>query len=401
METICMKTLSKKATAIQPSATMAIDAKVRLLRTEGVEVFAFGGGEPDFIASPAVLMAGVQAIATGQTKYTPATGTMALRQAVANRLQADYGLTYDPGQIVVTSGGKHAIYAALQVLIDPGDEVILPAPYWVSYYAQIQMAGGVPVVVHVPESQGFKITPRQLAEAVTERTKLFLLNNPGNPTGAVYTAQELEGLARVCQEKDLYVLADEMYAKLCYGGRKFVSFPSLSSDAFSRTVLINGASKAYAMTGWRIGYAAAPEPIAKTMAAYLSQSTGCPASMSQAAATEAFSGSQDYVETMRQSYEERRNYLVKRIQAMEGLACTMPDGAFYLLIQVDKLYGRTLGGVTIQNDVDFATALLDTARVAVTPGSAFEAPGYVRWCYAASLEQLKGGLDRLEAFLQG
>jgi aspartate aminotransferase len=395
-----MKNLSKIASAIQPSATMAIDATVRKLRAEGIQVYAFGGGEPDFIASEAVLQAGIHAIATGQTKYTPATGTAELRQAVAGRLKEDYGLTYDPSQIVVTSGGKHAIYGALQVMLDPGDEVILPAPYWVSYYEQIRMAGGVPVVVYAGEPQGFKITAQQLKDAVTERTKVLMLNNPGNPTGAVYSREELQALAQVCQEKDLYVLADEMYGKLIYDGRTFVSFPSLSDDALARTVLINGASKAYAMTGWRIGYAAAPAHIAKAMAAYLSQSTGCPASMSQAAAAVAFSGPQDYVETMRKSYEKRRDYLVSRIQSMDGLSCISPAGAFYLLIRVDKLYGRTLGGVTIQSDVDFASALLDSVQVAVTPGSAFQAPGYVRWCYAASMEQLKGGLDRLEAFIQ-
>jgi aspartate aminotransferase len=262
------------------------------------------------------------------------------------------------------------------------------------------MAGGVPVVVYAGEEQGFKITAQQLEDAVTERTKLLMLNNPGNPTGAVYSREELESLAVVCREKDLYVLADEMYAKLIFDGREFVSFPSLNEDALARTVLINGASKAYAMTGWRIGYAAAPAHIAKAMAAYLSQSTGCPASMSQAAAAVAFSGPQDYVETMRQSYEKRRDYLVGRIQTMDGLSCTAPAGAFYLLIRVDGLYGRTLGGVNIQNDVDFASALLENVQVEVTPGSAFQAPGYVRWCYAASMEQLQGGLDRLEAFIQ-
>jgi aspartate aminotransferase len=395
-----MKNLSKTASAIQPSATMAIDAKVRQLRAEGVQVYAFGGGEPDFIASEAVLQAGINAIAAGQTKYTPAVGTIALRQAVAQRLEADYSIVYDPSQIIVTTGGKHAIYGALQVMLDPGDEVILPAPYWVSYYEQICMAGGTPVVIHAGEDQGFKITAQQLEAAVTERTKLLMLNNPGNPTGAVYSREELQALAQVCQRHDLYVLSDEIYGKLIYDDCEFVSFPSLSADAMARTVLINGASKAYAMTGWRIGYAAAPAPIAKAMAAYLSQSTGCPASMSQAAAAVAFSGPQDHVEMMRQSYEARRNYLVSRIQNIDGLSCTMPMGAFYLLIRVDRLYGRTLGGVLIENDTDFANALLESARVAVTPGSAFQAPGYIRWCYAASMEQLQSGLDRLEAFIQ-
>lgn len=396
-----MKDLSKTASAIRPSATMAINARVLALRAEGAEVFSFGGGEPDFIASEPVLRAGIRAIETGQTKYTPAAGTAELRAAIAGRLAADYGLSYDRRQIIVTPGGKHAIYVALNVLLDPGDEVILPAPYWVSYYDQIRMAGGVPVTVYAPEEQGFKLTAAQLEAALTARTKLLLLNNPGNPTGAVYSREELSALAEVCRRADLYVLADEMYAKLIYDGREFTSFPSLGEDAYSRAILINGASKAYAMTGWRIGYAAAPEPVSKAMDAYLSQSTGCPPSMSQAAAAEAFSGPQDYVETMRRAYEERRDYLVGRIQAMDGLSCSTPAGAFYLLVRVDGLYGRTLGGRKIEDDAGFAQALLDTAQVAVTPGAAFEAPGYIRWCYAASLDELRAGLDRLEGFISG
>lgn len=395
-----MKSISKTAASIQPSATMTIDARVRELRRAGISVSAFGGGEPDFVAADAVLEAGIQAIRDGNTKYTPAAGTPELRHAVAQRLSEDFGLAYKDSQIVITTGGKYAIYTALRVLLDPGDEVILPAPFWVSYGEQIRMAGGVPVVVYTPEESGFKITPSQLTAAVTEKTKLFILNNPGNPTGAVYDKNELTALAAVCREKDLYVLADEMYAKLLYDGTEFTSFPMLSEDAFARTILINGASKAYAMTGWRIGYAAAPEHIARAMSSYLSQSTGCASSVSQAAAAAAFSGPQDHVERMRAAYEERRNYLVRRIRAMDGLSCTVPKGAFYLLIRVDALYGRTLGGKRMESDMDFVQALLESARVAVTPGAAFGAPGYVRWCYAASLDELKTGADRLENFLR-
>ncbi|MGM9614746.1 MAG: pyridoxal phosphate-dependent aminotransferase [Oscillospiraceae bacterium] len=395
-----MKSISKTAASIQPSATMTIDTRVRELRRAGISVSAFGGGEPDFVAADAVLEAGIQAIRDGNTKYTPAAGTPELRQAVAKRLSDDYGLAYKDSQIVITPGGKYAIYTALRVLLDPGDEVILPAPFWVSYGEQIRMAGGVPVIVHAPEESGFKITPAQLTAAVTEKTKLFILNNPGNPTGAVYDKNELTALAEVCRGKDLYVLADEMYAKLLYDGVEFTSFPTLSEDAFARTILINGASKAYAMTGWRIGYAAAPEHIARAMSSYLSQSTGCASSVSQAAAAAAFSGPQDHVEHMRAAYEERRNYLVRRIRAMDGLSCSVPKGAFYLLIRVDALYGRTLGGKRIESDMDFAQALLESARVAVTPGAAFGAPGYIRWCYAASLDELKTGADRLEQFLR-
>lgn len=394
-----MKPLSKIASSIQPSATMAVNNRVAVLRAEGKEVYSFGGGEPDFIASETVLQAGIQAIHDGKTKYTSASGTIELRKAISDRLCTDYGLVYDPAQIVVTSGGKHAIYIALMTLLDPGDEVILPAPYWVSYYDEIRMTGAVPVSVYASEEQGFKLTAEMLEGTITSRTKLLVLNNPNNPTGAIYTREELTALADVCRVHDIYVLCDEMYSKIVFDDTEFVSFPSLSKDAFERTILINGASKAYAMTGWRIGYAAAPIQIAKLMSSYLSQSTGCPSSVSQAAATEAFSGSQNYVMTMCQAYEERRNYLVSRIQSMDGISCSVPKGAFYLLIRVDTLYGQTFGGKKIENDTDFAQALLDSAYVAVTPGSVFEAPGYVRWCYAASMDELKAGLDRLEEFL--
>ena len=394
-----MKALSKIASAIQPSATMAVNNRVMELRADGIEVFGFGGGEPDFIASENVLHAGIRAIETGQTKYTPAAGTLALRSAISGRLNSDYGLNYNPGQIIVTSGGKHAIFIALKTLLDPGDEVILPAPYWGSYYDEICMTGAIPVSVYSPEENGFKLTAQQLDSAITDKTKLLVLNNPNNPTGAVYTKEELTALAQVCRDRDIYVLSDEMYSKIIFDNAEFISFPTLNEDAYQRTILINGASKAYAMTGWRIGYAAAPERIAKVMSAYVSQSTGCPASISQAAAAEAFSGPQNHVEMMRRSYEKRRDFLVSRIQSIPSINCSIPKGAFYILIRVDKLYGKHLGDIFIRDDADFAKALLETFHVAVTPGTVFEAPGYIRWCYAASMEELREGLDRLEAFV--
>ncbi len=395
-----MRPLSKIAASLKPSATMAVNATVKQMRAAGEEVFSFGGGEPDWPTPDNICQAGIQAIQEGFTKYTPASGTTELRSAIAERLRADYGLDYESGQIIVTSGGKHAIYVALCCLLDQGDEVILPAPYWVSYHEAVRMAGGTPVVVYAPEEQGFKLTANQLEAAVTPRTKLFLLNNPGNPTGAVYTREELEALAAVCKKFDLYVLSDEMYGKLVYDDAELVSFPSLSQDAYSRTVLINGVSKAYAMTGWRIGYAAAPKPIAAAMDGYLSQSTGAPPSISQAAALEAFSGPQDVVERMRSGYDERRKYLVERLNSMEGVSCSVPKGAFYLLIDVRPQFGRTLGGRKIENDTDFTQALLETEYVAVTPGVAFDAPGYVRWCYASSMEEIVEGLNRLERFIR-
>ncbi|MCD7750015.1 MAG: pyridoxal phosphate-dependent aminotransferase, partial [Oscillospiraceae bacterium] len=391
---------SKIATSLKPSATMAVNATVKQMRAAGVEVFSFGGGEPDWPTPENICQAGIQAIQSGFTKYTPASGTSELRAVIAGRLKDDYGLTYENSQIIVTSGGKHAIYVALCCLLDPGDEVILPAPYWVSYHEAIRMAGGTPVVVYAPEEQGFKLTAAQLEAAVTPSTKLFLLNNPGNPTGAVYTCEELESLATVCKKYDLYVLSDEMYGKLIYDDAELVSFPSLSQDIYERTVLINGVSKSYAMTGWRIGYAAAPKPIAAAMDGYLSQSTGAPPSISQAAALEAFSGPQDAVERMRQGYDERRKYLVERLNSMEGVSCTVPKGAFYLLIDVQAQFGRTLAGRIIKDDADFTQTLLEAEHIAVTPGTAFDAPGYVRWCYASSMEEIVEGLNRLERFIR-
>ncbi len=396
-----MRPLSKTATSLKPSATMAVTSMVTQMRAAGEQVFSFGGGEPDFATPDHVCNAGLQAIENGFTKYTPSAGMMELRAAIAQRLKQDHDISYEPTQVIVTSGGKHSIYVALCCLLDEGDEVILPAPYWVSYYEAICMAGGVPVVVHTGEEQGFKISAQQLENAVTERTKLFLLNNPGNPTGAVYTRTELEALAAVCMEHDLYVLSDEMYGKLVYDDAELVSFPALSLDAYNRTVLVNGVSKAYAMTGWRIGYAAAPAPIAKAMDGFLSHSTGAPPSVSQAAAVAAFAGDQAVVEHMRQGYDERRKYMIDRINAMEGLSCVTPKGAFYLMINVQAQYGRVLAGKRIESDSDFAQALLESEHVAITPGVAFEAPGYIRWCYASSMEEIIEGLNRLEHFIQG
>ena len=395
-----MKPLSKTAQAIRPSATMAIDTQVKKLRAEGVTVYSFGSGEPDFMTPENVRLAGIRAIETGHTKYTPAAGMPGLRRAIAERIKADDGIDYTSEQIIIAGGGKHIVYVTLRVLLDEGDEAVIPAPYWVSYPEMVCMAGGTPVIVTTDREAQFKLTAAQLEAAITPKTKVLILNNPGNPTGSVYTAQELAALAEVCRAHDIYILSDEIYAKLVYDGAKFASVPSVTPDAYERTVLVNGVSKAYAMTGWRIGYAAAPTEIAKAMGRFLSHSTGSPATMSQIAAIEAFSGPQDQVEVMRRAYDERRLYLVSRIRAMDGLDCIPPQGAFYLLINVEKQYGRTLGGRLIENDMDFAEALLDTVRVAVTPGSAFGAPGYVRWCYASSMEELKAGLDLMEQFIK-
>ena len=394
-----MKELSTIAQAVRASTTMAIDAMFKQMKADGIDVIGFGAGEPDFDTPDAIKEAGIAAIRNNVTRYTPAAGTVELRQAVCDRMKADYGLSYKPAQVVVSSGAKHLVYLALRAIVNPGDEVILPAPYWVSYYELIKMVGGVPVVVTATEAEHFKLTAGKLEGAITPKTKAIMLNNPSNPTGMMYSKEELEALAAVCEKADLYVISDEIYACLAYDGREFTSFASLSADAKERTILINGVSKAYAMTGWRIGYACANEQIAKVMANYVSHSTGSPVAISQKAAAAALTGPQDEVETMKKAFEERRNYIVERMNQIPGVSCIMPEGAFYVMMNLEQLIGKTIHGVEITNDDVFADAFLKYGLVAVVPGSGFGAPNFVRWSYATSMDNIKEGLARLEKFL--
>ncbi len=394
-----MKELSKTAMKVNPSTTLAIDALAKQMKADGMDVIGFGTGEPDFMTPENISEAGIAAIREGKTKYTPAAGIVQLRQAAADRLKADCGLDYDYTQIVVASGAKHNVYAALAALLDPGDEVIVPAPYWVSYCEMVSMLHGVPVVVETTEDANFKMTPAQLEAAITPKTKALMLNNPSNPTGMIYSEGELRAIADVCVKHDLYVLADEIYYKLVYDGKPFTSFASLGEDVKKRTIIINGVSKSYAMTGWRIGYAAANKQIAKVMSNYLSHSTGGPSTISQWAAVEALSGQQETIEDMRKVFEERRNYIVERMNSIPGVSCIMPDGAFYIMMNIEKLIGRTIGGVEITDDDVFAEAFLKQGLVAVVPCSGFGIKNFVRWTYATSMENIKEGLDRLEKFL--
>ena len=394
-----MKELSRIAQAVQASTTMAIDSLFKQMKADGVDVIGFGAGEPDFNTPDAIKQAGMDAITNNDTRYTPAVGTLELRKAICGRVKADFDLDYTPGQVVVSSGAKHIVYLALRALINPGDEVILPAPYWVSYLELIRIMGGVPVVVSASEAEDFKITPEKLSAAITPKTKALLLNNPSNPTGMVYSREELEALAQVCVDHDLYIIADEIYYCLMYDGKPFTSVASLSPEVKERTIVINGVSKAYAMTGWRIGYGCAADPIAKVMANYVSHSTGSPVAISQKAAAVALAGPQDEVETMRQAFEQRRNYIVERMNRIPGVSCIKPQGAFYVMMNLEKLLGKTIGGVTITDDNVFADAFLKQGLVAVVPGAGFGAPNFVRWSYATSMENIKEGLDRLEKFL--
>ena len=396
-----MKELSCLASQVQASSTMAIDALAKQMKADGVDVIGFGAGEPDFNTPEHIKAAAIQAITGNVTRYTPASGTVELKKAVCARMKADCGVDYKPAQVVVSSGAKHCVYIALRALVNPGDEVILPAPFWVSYLELIKMVGAQPVVVTAQESAGFKMSAQQLRDAITPKTKALILNNPSNPTGMVYSREELEAIAQVCLEHDVYIIADEIYYSLLYDGVKFTSVASLGEEVRKHTILINGVSKAYAMTGWRIGYALADEAVAKVMGNYLSHSTGSPCAISQAASVAALNGPQDEVETMRQAFEARRDYIVERMNRIPGVSCIKPEGAFYVMMNIEQLLGKTICGETIHTCDDFSSAFLKHGLVATVPCSGFGAPNFVRWSYATSMENIQKGLDRLEQFLAG
>ncbi|MCD7945968.1 MAG: pyridoxal phosphate-dependent aminotransferase [Clostridiales bacterium] len=394
-----MKPISSIASNVQASTTMALDSLYKEMKANGVDVLGFAAGEPDFLTPDHIKLAAVEAIIHNQTRYTPASGTMDLKIAICDRLKEDLGLYYEPPQIVCSSGAKHCVYIALRALVNPGDEVIIPAPYWVSYVELVKMVGGVPVCVLATEEEDFKLTPEKLEAAVTPNTKCVMLNNPSNPTGMLYTREELEALAAVCVKHDLYILSDEIYYKLVYDDNTFVSVASLSEEVKQRTIIINGVSKSYAMTGWRLGYLACDETIAKVAANYLSHSTGSPCSITQAASAMALEADQASAEVMRQAFEERRNYLVERINAIPGLSCLKPQGAFYVMVNIKQQLGRTIRGHYIGSADDFSDAFLKEGLVCLVPCSGFGIDGFLRWSYAASMENIKKGLDRLERFL--
>lgn len=394
-----MKPVSKKAEAVRASTTLAVDSLAKQMKADGLDVVGFGTGEPDFNTPDNINMAGIRAICDGKTKYTPAAGIIPLRKAIAHRLKEDCGVDYDYTQIVVASGAKHSVYIALAAITNPGDEIIIPAPFWVSYYEMVRMVGGTPVIVEAGEEQNFKITAQQLEAAITEKTKCLMLNNPSNPTGMIYSADELRAIADVCVKHDLYILADEIYYQLIYDGIEFTSIASLGDEVKERTLLVNGVSKSYAMTGWRVGYCAANKTLAKIMSNFLSHSTGAPSTISQWASVEALTGPQEGIEAMRLAFLERRDYIVKRINSIPGVSCIVPNGAFYVMMNIEQLIGKTLGGKLIENDDDFAVALLEKALVAVVPCSGFGMKNFVRWSYAASMENIEKGLDRLEKFV--
>lgn len=391
--------LSDRAKRISPSPTLAIDAKAKEMKAQGIQVIGFGAGEPDFDTPDHIKEAAVAAIWDGMTKYTPVAGTNELKKAICRKFKADQDLEYQLAQIVVSAGAKHSLYNAVVVLAQAGDEVILPAPYWVSYLEQIKLAGAEAKIVPTSEANGYKLTPEELEAAITARTKLLILNTPGNPTGAVYSEAELKALGEVIIKYNIAVISDEIYEKLIYDGLRHVSIASLSPELKERTVVINGVSKAYAMTGWRIGYAAAPVPVAKAMADLQSHSTSNPTSIAQAASTAALNGSQEPVSQMVVEYARRRDYMLKQLLNIKGVSCARPGGAFYLFPNVRAYFGKSYKGKTINSATDLASVLLDETQVAVVPGAAFGNDDCFRLSYAVSMEHLKEGMDRISRLI--
>lgn len=396
-----MKELSAIAKSVQASPTMAIDAMFKQMRADGEDVIGFAAGEPDFNTPDHIKKAAVQAIEENFTRYTPAAGILPLKQAICDRVHADLGdkVCYAPEQVVVSSGAKHVLYLALRAITNPGDEIVIFTPGYVSYFEMVRMVGGVPVNVPTLEENGFKPVPAEFEAVITPKTKAVIFNSPGNPTGAVYDESELQALADICVKHDLYIISDEIYNCLVYDGKPYTSMAVLGPQVRERLILVNGVSKAYAMTGWRIGYGLTTKEIAKVMSNYVSQSTGSPCAISQKAALEGLTASQDLVGTMREAFQARRDYMVSRINAIDKVSCIKPEGAFYVMMNIKKLLGTTIGGSRIESGEDFAKVLLTQGKVALIPGEGFCAPGYVRWTYAASMENIKEGMDRLERFL--
>jgi len=395
-----MLTLSSRVQEIKPSPTLAIDAKAKALQSEGVDVVNFGAGEPDFDTPDNIKEAGIKAIRDGFTNYTPVPGIPQLRKAIAAKLKRENRLDYQMEEIIVSCGGKHSFYNLAQALLNPGDEVVIPAPYWVSYPPMVSLAGGVPVIIATGEETSFKISAAQLAKAITPRTRAVVINSPSNPTGAAYTFAELKALAEVVVENDILLISDEIYEHIVYDNFSQHSPAEISPEVRRRCIIINGASKSYSMTGWRIGFTAGPAPLIAAMNKIQSQSTSNPTSISQMAALEAYNGPQDYVKNVLSHFTERRAFIVKALNEIPGVTCFNPQGAFYVFPGVKGLLGRSCKGRLIDSSLTLCELLLDEARIAAVPGEAFGAPGYMRLSYATSMENITKGIERLSNFVK-
>ena len=392
--------VSKRAQAVPPSATIAVDSRAKQMKAQGIDVIGFGAGEPDFDTPDFIKESAIKALKAGKVRYTPAEGTVELRTAVAEKLKRDNNLTYAPEQIIVNLGAKHSIYAAMQAVIDPGDEVIIPAPFWVTYPETIKLAEGTMKVVQTDPTNEFKMTAKQLKAALTKKTAMLVLNSPNNPGGFTYTPDELAALAKVLEGTEVVVLSDEIYEKLIYGDTKFISFAALSTDAYNRTLTVNGLSKTYAMTGWRLGYTAGPANVIKAMSRLQSHMTQNPVTFTQDAAITALRDTSDTVEKMRLEFEKRSKIIADMLNAIPGVVCPKPTGAFYAFPDVSKHFGRSIGDTKIAGSMEFAQALLEQAKVAVVPGAPFGAPNNIRLSFACSIQNIEKGVKRIAEWLK-
>lgn len=391
--------LNDSSSQMAPSLTLVISARATELKSQGRDVVAFGAGEPDFDTPDFIKEAAIEAIHKGITKYTPASGTADLKKAICRKLKRDNGLDYKPSQIIVSNGAKHSLYNAFRVLINPGDEVIIPSPYWLSYPEMVRMSYGVPVYVDTNDTD-FKMTKEQFEKAVTEKTKAVVINSPNNPNGAVYSREELEGLAEVALKHNIAIISDEIYEELVYDGESHFSIAQISDEVKDITILVNGMSKAFAMTGWRIGYAAGPEHVIKAMSSFQSHATSNPNSIAQYASVVALDHEKEFMQVMRSEFEERRNLIVKLINEIDGISCKASKGAFYVMVDISALNGKKLNGKELKGSMAFSEALLEENNVAVVPGIAFGSDNYIRLSYATSKDNIKKGLERIACFVK-
>ncbi len=395
-----MSVLSNRAKSLKPSPTLAINAKAKSMQAQGIHVISFGAGEPDFDTPENIKQAAKKAIDDGFTKYTPVGGIDDLKDAIIKKFQRDNQLTYKRSEIIVSCGGKHSFYNLAQAIFDQGDEVIVPAPYWVSYPPMVSLANATPVIAETTEENAFKITPEGLQKALTPKTKALILNSPSNPTGSAYTREELEAIGGMAVSKNFFVISDEIYEKIVYDDFKFISIASLSDEMKKRTIIVHGVAKTYAMTGWRIGYTAGPEEIISAMNNIQSQSTSNPTSIAQKASVEALIGPQGEVDKMVSAFAQRRNYIVDRLNKIPGVSCYRPVGSFYVFPNFSSYYGKSFQGKKIENSTHLADFFLEVARVAVVPGVEFGADPFERISYATSMGDIKEGLARIEESLK-
>ncbi|MBD5637732.1 pyridoxal phosphate-dependent aminotransferase [Clostridium botulinum] len=392
--------LSKKAVEIQPSLTLEITAKAKKMKAEGIDVIGFGAGEPDFNTPENIQKAAMLAIEKGYTKYTAASGILELKQAIVDKFKKDNGLNYETSEIIVSNGAKQCLSNLFQAILNEEDEVLIAKPYWVSYPELIKLYGGVPAFVDTKEENHFKYEIEELENKVTDKTKAIIINSPNNPTGTVYSKEDLEALALFAKKHDLLIIADEIYEMLMYGEEKHISIGSLSEDAFKRTVVINGMSKSYSMTGWRIGYAAGPLDIIKVMSNIQSHTTSNPNSIAQYASLEALRGDKTQVQNMIVEFKKRRDYMVNKVNSIENLSSINPKGAFYVMVNISKAIGKTIKGNIIKDSISFSKILLEEEKVAAVPGIAFGDDNFIRLSYATSMENIEKGLDRIEKFME-